>query len=229
MRVYSRAMRNESWMSVEDYLQTPTFTAYNNRYGSHMDYRWLAGHWLAEFPSGDGKMVYRDMTGVTPELVPLDFPPPMYLVDDEGTGSGDFHPQALKTVIIVGLIAVGVVAWLAACTLTAMLQADFAEDRLDSGNDKFKHCVAGCLSALCFPLPPVGIGIAWEVGQGISTGWDYDWHIDAMATDMGAIFGGICKSLPAPILFLLGGFQGCCEKSCLATWGTGGVFYGKFH
>ncbi len=215
MRVYQRAMGNESWTSVEDYLQTPTLIAYQNRYGSYMDYRWLAGHWLGEFPSGEGMMVYRDVAGVTPELVLLDFPPPLYLQSEAGA----FQPQALQWgVIIAGIVIIGVILAIAWASVWCwshyqnLLQGHF-------GDDKYEHCMMGCMGVAGCPIPlPLGSGLLWELWQWLWGRGSSDWREDALATELGIIKGRGCKRAIIPVRPGIGSPEwNCCDRFCRAV------------
>ncbi len=88
MRVYSRAMGNGSWTSVEDYLETPTVIGYTKLEGTFGHYLWTSGHWLGDWVAVGGWAYYQDWFGVEvgtvyfPSALPK--PAPDYLGSDEG-------------------------------------------------------------------------------------------------------------------------------------------------
>jgi YD repeat-containing protein len=218
MRVYNRPMNGGSWASVEDYLTIGNLVLYYNSTGSYMDYRWLPGHWLGSLSRGEiGKMVYRDVFGVTPVPAELDFPAPMYLVYDEEI-MGDFQPQAVKKVIVIGgLLLVGILLlWFSLLCWSYYLGLIHGKTGLD---DKYEHCMMGCMGvAGCLvPLPP-GSGFLWELWQFIEGDQSFDWFDDALATEIGIVAGRMCRRAINPFPISRPGIGSpqwnCCDTRC---------------
>jgi hypothetical protein len=65
MRVYNRAMSEQSWNTLEEYLDAPTVRWYGTGAESFSDFALLAGHWLSGcVPPPSGMMVYEDAFGL---------------------------------------------------------------------------------------------------------------------------------------------------------------------
>jgi hypothetical protein len=219
MRVYNRPMSGGSWTSVEDYLTIGNLVLYYNSTGSYMDYRWLPGHWLGSLSSGEiGKMVYRDVFGVTPVPAELDFPAPMYLVYDEEI-MGDFQPQAVKTIVIGGLLLVGIlfgILWFSLLCWHYYLGLIHGNTGLD---DKYEHCMMGCMGvAGCLEPLPHTSGFLWELWQFIEGDQSFDWFDDALATEIGIVAGRMCRRAINPFPIHRPGIGSpqwnCCDSRC---------------
>ena len=65
MRVYNRAMSEQSWNTLEEYLDAPTVRWYGTGAESFSDFPLLAGHWLSRLtPPPAATMLYQDRFGV---------------------------------------------------------------------------------------------------------------------------------------------------------------------
>jgi len=65
MRVYNRAMGEQSWNTLEEYVETPTVRWYGTSAACGQDYEWLSGHWLSGCaPPPEGTMLYQDAFGL---------------------------------------------------------------------------------------------------------------------------------------------------------------------
>jgi len=232
MRVY-RSTRWASWHEYEEYTITKTNSViYKNIFGQFSDIPIPEiGRLLKNLSNDDLEMIilsdHRSVSNYE-----LSMPYPAYWEVDNGF---DFVPAALAWFIKAGALVLVIALLWSTCVLTALASADAYERAFEPGNDKFKHCMAGCLISLCFPIPPLGAGTLFEIFQGIITGFDPDWPIDAVAGEVGIYIGGLCRALLAnPHAGLLigiggllsgmgGGYLGCCALGCKATYGKGGL------
>jgi hypothetical protein len=85
MRVYNRAMSEQSWNTLEEYLDAPTVRWYGTGAESFSDYSLLAGHWLSSLtPPPAGEMLDQDLFG---EVVStrVSQRPPEYLWEESGS------------------------------------------------------------------------------------------------------------------------------------------------
>ena len=229
MRVYNRAMSEQSWNMFEHYLHTKDVIFYTNPHGNFVHLAVFYSVQILDSILGNEPLrVYTDAFGRVISTRQVSMPYPDYWAIDD-------YPHLILAVpawIIPALITVGVIAIVAICAIHAMNRATQLEQAIEPGNDKFKHCVAGCLFSLCSPIPP---GVPFEIFQGITSGFDPDWPIDAGATDIGFLIGKGCRVLNAvnpAIGLLLGGYEGCCVKGCRGAFGgyyQGGGLFGWWH
>ncbi|GIV08479.1 MAG: hypothetical protein KatS3mg019_0570 [Fimbriimonadales bacterium] len=238
MRVYNRAMGGTNWASVEDYLATRAGAFYRNLHGSYVDMEIpYAGRALMEIIAEREDyvyvLVYTDTNGIVVSNRIVNIPYPIYWDSDTDETA---LVLAVPMWVVPLVIAAAVVALTSLCYLTAMTMANAMEQIIEPGNDKLKHCLAGCFARLCTPLPPIGIGFLFEHFQGSRWGggsYDPDWRDDARATDIGVLIGTACVPLHAnPIIgTLLGGYKGCCERGCREAFEgyyEGGGLYRRF-
>ncbi|MFN4033482.1 MAG: hypothetical protein ACK4ME_07655, partial [Fimbriimonadales bacterium] len=112
---------------------------------------------------------------------------------------GDFAPQALKAIIIAGVILI----WLSVCILCT------SSYPIPPGTDAFMHCYAGCVGCSLCGCPPGLLGIGKEIADALFGGTVE--IRDIINTEIGCGAGQVCELLLIP-----GWIQGCCEKACRA-------------
>jgi len=110
MRVYNRAMGEQSWNTLEEYVETPTVRWYGTSAACGQDYEWLSGHWLSGCaPPPEGTMLYQDAFGLrvggdigtaaVPKRVPeymeqnTEWPWQYILLGEQDQGSFQQQPQ----------------------------------------------------------------------------------------------------------------------------------------
>ena len=229
MRVYSRAMGAGSWNMLEYYLYTKDMTFYTNSHGHFVHFTVFPSvHILDNIIDNEPFIIYTDAFGRVVSSREISRPYPDYWAIDDYS----YLILAVPAWIVPAFIIVGVLAVLAVCALHAMQRATQLEQAIEPGNDKFKHCVAGCLLSLCSPIPP---GTPFEIFQGLTSGFDPDWPIDAGATDIGFLIGKGCLGIGIAnpgIGLLVGGYEGCCVTGCRVSFGgyyQGGGLFGWWH
>ena len=232
MRVYNQAMGGTNWASVEDYLATRAGAFYRNLHGSYVDMEIpYAGRALMEIIAEREDYVYVLIHTDTNETVVsnriINIPYPIYWDSDTDETALVFAVPMWAVPAVIG------VALTSLCYLTAMKLAETMEQVIEPGNDKLKHCLAGCFARLCTPFPPIGIGSLFEHFQGWGGAYDPDWRDDARATDIGVIIGAACVPIVQnPVIgTLLGGYKGCCERGCRVAFEgyyKGGGLYRRF-
>jgi len=117
MRVYNRAMGEQSWNTLEEYVETPTVRWYGTSAACGQDYEWLSGHWLSGcVPPPSGMMVYEDAFGLrvggdlgtaavpkrVPEYLELNSDLPDVYLPEEPTS---VKPMGLPIIIVLACLA----------------------------------------------------------------------------------------------------------------------------
>lgn len=151
MRVYNRPLSGGSWASVEDYISVADTIVYSNLYGNFVDYSFPRnGDLLIELGAESRYvMIVRDSFGHTPKEHVLNFPPPLYLLEQS-----DFSVAIPMWVVVIAVAVVAAVSKSIECYRTAKRY----QEELDSwphnhsgtpkGGDKLVHCVTACLIGL---------------------------------------------------------------------------------
>jgi hypothetical protein len=144
-------MSDGSWASVEDYISVADTIVYSNLYGNFVDYSFPRnGDLLIELGAESRYvMIVRDSFGHTPKGYVLNFPPPLYLLEQS-----DFSVAIPMWVVVIAVAALAAVSKSVECYRTAQRY----KEELDSwphnhsgtpkGGDKLVHCVTACLIGL---------------------------------------------------------------------------------